>query len=127
MIFIRILDDQIISIRHLQDLLVKLGYRVEVVENRTAEDMFAALKHFSRQSRHKDYPSTVVAVLSHGMNECIYGADGRSIPLNQIISLFDNTACPALQNKPKLFLFQCCRGSKFFIEKMTVFLTKFGP
>ena len=90
---------------------MKLGYLVRVVENKSAEDTFTSLQSFARLEEHKGYPSTVVAVLSHGMNECIYGADGRSIPLSQIVSLFDNTHCPALQNKPKLFLFQCCRGS----------------
>merc|ERR1719284_1311552 len=94
-----------IDLRHLRDLFDKLGYKVQIVENKSAEEIFTHLQNFSRDDKHKDYPSTIVSVLSHGMNECIYGSDGRSIPLSQIISLFDNTRCPALHNKPKLFIF----------------------
>ena len=43
--------------RHLRDLFAKLGFKVQVVENKSAEDMFKSLQNFARKEEHKDYPS----------------------------------------------------------------------
>jgi len=60
----------------------------------------------------------VMFILSHGtikeINrrkvECVYGSDGQSLTVDQILSPFTNACCPFLKNKPKLVFIQACRG-----------------
>lgn len=40
------------------------------------------------------------------------GVDDQIVTTQEIISLFSGPNCPALLNKPKVFFFQACRGSK---------------
>ena len=49
---------------------------------------------------------------SHGgSNDVILGVNGGTVSVAELACFFKSTECPTLQNKPKLFFFQACRGS----------------
>jgi len=54
----------------------------------------------------------VVAILSHGRHGLIAAADGRELETEWVLRQFNNDGCPALKGKPKLFIFQACRGDE---------------
>lgn len=52
----------------------------------------------------------VVTLMSHGENGFIKMKNGEKISLEDIFAMFNNKNCPALQEKPKIFIIQACRG-----------------
>ncbi|KAK7486096.1 hypothetical protein BaRGS_00022705 [Batillaria attramentaria] len=108
--------------RRLFDLFQNiLHFDVRTVYNCTAEQMHSELKSFSQDEGLHDVDCCVVAILSHGGQEdIIYGVDGHKvngvpqtgtfIRSSEIQAFFTTGACPAMRNKPKLFIGQFCRG-----------------
>ncbi|KAF6275846.1 caspase 2 [Rhinolophus ferrumequinum] len=89
-----------------------LGYKVHVLLDQTAQEMLEKLQDFARFPAHRVTDSCIVALLSHGVDGGIYGVDGRLLQLQEVFQIFDNANCPSLQNKPKMFFIQACRGDE---------------
>ncbi|XP_069721561.1 caspase-2 isoform X1 [Phaenicophaeus curvirostris] len=96
----------------LEMLFKHLGYQVTVFHDQTAQEMQNALERFSKLPDHRDVDSCIVALLSHGVEGGVYGSDGKLLQLQEAFRLFDNANCPDLQNKPKMFFIQACRGDE---------------
>uniref|UniRef100_A0A8C3VY22 Caspase-2 n=1 Tax=Catagonus wagneri TaxID=51154 RepID=A0A8C3VY22_9CETA len=89
-----------------------LGYQVHVLLDQTAQEMQEKLQDFAQLPTHRVTDSCIVALLSHGVEGGIYGVDGKLLQLQEVFRLFDNANCPSLQNKPKMFFIQACRGDE---------------
>uniref|UniRef100_A0A8D1MKZ4 Caspase-2 n=1 Tax=Sus scrofa TaxID=9823 RepID=A0A8D1MKZ4_PIG len=87
-----------------------LGYQVHVLLDQTAQEMQEKLQDFAQLPTHRVTDSCIVALLSHGVEGGVYGVDGKL--LQEVFQLFDNANCPSLQNKPKMFFIQACRGDE---------------
>ena len=79
------------------------------------QETFQVLNSFAKKDDHIEADSTIVAIMSHGkggahdQGTLIYTSDGRFIPSEDVLRIFNNRSCPALKDKPKIFLFQFCR------------------
>ncbi|XP_036103357.1 caspase-2 isoform X2 [Molossus molossus] len=89
-----------------------LGYKVHLLLNQTTQDMQEKLQSFAQLPAHRVTDSCIVALLSHGVEGGVYGVDGKVLQLQEVFRLFDNANCPSLQNKPKMFFIQACRGDE---------------
>ncbi|CAL1610931.1 unnamed protein product [Knipowitschia caucasica] len=98
-------DDEV-----LRKVFTELDYIVTVQRNLTAQDMRLCIESFSRRPEHRTMDSCVVCLLSHGVDGAVYGTDGQLLQLDWVFETFDNAHCPLLQNKPKMFFIQACRG-----------------
>ncbi|XP_020783687.2 caspase-2 isoform X2 [Boleophthalmus pectinirostris] len=98
-------DDEV-----LRKVFTELDYIVTVQRNLTAQDMRLCIESFSRRPEHRTVDSCVVCLLSHGVEGAVYGTDGQLLQLDWVFGSFDNAHCPLLQNKPKMFFIQACRG-----------------
>ncbi|XP_078511975.1 caspase-2 isoform X2 [Lissotriton helveticus] len=96
----------------LEKLFSSMGFTVKLLENQTAEEMKCQLRLFSRHPDHQQADACIVALLSHGVEGAVYGTDGSLFQLHEVFQLFDNANCPNLQNKPKMFFIQACRGEE---------------
>ncbi|OCT69762.1 caspase-2 [Xenopus laevis] len=96
----------------LQKLFSSLGFQVEVRCNLNAQNMMSELHAFSALPVHSALDSCVVAILSHGLDGAVYGTDGKLVQLQDIFTALDNAHCLQLQNKPKMFFIQACRGEE---------------
>ncbi|XP_070598139.1 caspase-2 isoform X1 [Erythrolamprus reginae] len=96
----------------LDTLFKQLGYQVVVKHDQTAQEMKEHLEKFSKHPVHQNLDSCIISFLSHGIEGGVYGVDGKLLQLQEIFSLFDNANCPNLQNKPKMFFIQACRGDE---------------
>lgn len=96
----------------LTTLFKLLGYDVHVLHDQTAQEMREKLQKFAQLPAHRVTDSCIVALLSHGVEGGIYGVDGKLLELQEVFRLFDNANCPSLQNKPKMFFIQACRGDE---------------
>ncbi|XP_029602359.1 caspase-14-like [Salmo trutta] len=57
-----------------------------------------------------DVDCLMVVIMCHGRLGHISLSNGEEIQLETIYQLFNNSQCPALREKPKLFVVQACRG-----------------
>lgn len=102
----------------------RLHFQVEVLQDLTAQEMQNELRAFSQDQALSRVDSMMVAVLSHGgQGDIIYGIDGHLgvdgkpepgtyIKATDIQSFFTSDNCPAMKDKPKLFIGQFCRGGR---------------
>lgn len=54
----------------------------------------------------------LVTLMSHGENGFIKMEDGDRVSLEDVFEMFNNKSCPALHEKPKIFIIQACRGER---------------
>lgn len=100
-------DDEV-----LRKVFTELDYLVTVHRDLTAQAMKTCIENFGRRPDHRTMNSCVVCLLSHGVEGAIYGTDGQLLQLDWVFEAFDNVHCPLLQNKPKMFFIQACRGDE---------------
>ncbi|XP_040292447.1 caspase-2 [Bufo bufo] len=93
-------------------LFHQLNFKVRERSNLTAEEMKQELDLFSKLPDHSQLDSCIVSILSHGVDGAVYGCDGKLVQMQDVFTKLDNAHCPQLQNKPKMFLIQACRGDE---------------
>lgn len=86
----------------------RLGFTVTSHNDLKAEDMLKIMIEASKID-HKDCDSFGVAVLTHGDNSILYGVD-NVIEVDKFLAPVKS--CPSLAGKPKIFIFQACRGTE---------------
>ncbi|XP_015780504.1 PREDICTED: caspase-3-like [Acropora digitifera] len=99
------------DVKMLVDLLWDFGFQIRESRDLERRNMMNLLKDTSEKDFTK-YDCFVCIILSYGPKDRIYGTDDQVITLEAITSLFHRDACPSLQGKPKIFLFQACRGTQ---------------
>lgn len=97
----------------LEKLFTKLHYNVKVCRNQTAKQLKDTVFKFATMDDHKIADSTVVCLLSHGLEGHIYGRDGVLVSIPDLLAMFNGYTAKDLIGKPKLFFIQACRGSDF--------------
>ncbi|KAK7922379.1 hypothetical protein WMY93_009281 [Mugilogobius chulae] len=95
----------------LQKTFEDLGYKVDVHNDLTKNQMKSVLKEVSEED-HSQNSSFVCVILSHGTDDKIHGTD-KSVKLDSLTEYFKGKECLSLFGKPKLFFLQACRGKKF--------------
>ncbi|KAH9285259.1 Caspase-2 [Echinococcus granulosus] len=96
----------------LKSLFTDLGYYVEVLLDPTATALESNLSAFIKSPSHYNVDTGGLIVMSHGVQDYIYTADGKLFAINDILEAFTNKSFPALAGKPKFILFQACRGEE---------------
>ena len=61
------------------------------------------------------HPSIVLVFMSHGNEKGIYGNDWEVVCVEEIKEMFNGKNCPQLVGKPKIMIFQACRGGNYFV------------
>ncbi|XP_076139428.1 caspase-7-like [Alosa pseudoharengus] len=90
--------------QRLHRVLSRLGFKVEIHNDLTAEEIYTLFKAESK----KTVDNCFIGIIStHGEEGVVFGADGNRVTLSRIFGFFDN---PTMVDKTKLFLVQACRG-----------------
>ena len=89
---------------------VLLWEKPYIYEDQSVNDMKNMLAYYSEKISYKGFNSFFCIILSHGNQRGIYGTDGRIITTETILDYFSAEKCPDLAFKPKVFIFQACRG-----------------
>lgn len=95
--------------RAIRLMLEGFGYTVESFQDLTAKQMLKTAKEFARKD-HELSHSCIVVVLTHGHLNTLLGTDGSLVDIGQFIRYFQEA--PSLIGKPKIFIFQACRGDR---------------
>lgn len=94
---------------NLQSLFLLLGYKVWIVQDADTDDIREKFTELANKPDHTD--SLVVCILSHGISGKIYGVEGNTITVAEILDILSKGPSGILlKGKPKLFLIQACRS-----------------
>lgn len=86
----------------------KLGFEVELHHDQTALQMMQLMLKAS-SADHTDCDCFGVAVLSHGEKDFVHGVDDI-LSIDKFVQPIKK--CKSLAGKPKIFIFQACRGNE---------------
>lgn len=94
---------------NLQSLFLLLGYKVWIVQDVDTDEIREKVSELGDKPDHTD--SLVVCILSHGISGKIFGVEGKSIAVAEILDILSEGRIGSLlKGKPKLFLIQACRS-----------------
>lgn len=89
--------------------LSDLGFDIELLDNASAAGIMEKLKYIAAED-HSDADCFACVILTHGDADGLHGTSGR-LKETDIMDCFNADKCPSLAFKPKIFIFQACRGS----------------
>ncbi|KAF5303793.1 hypothetical protein FQR65_LT08128 [Abscondita terminalis] len=102
--------------KNLIALFKGIGFQTMKHRNLSKKQMETNIKAFRDKDSLKKYDIVTVIVMSHGTgttkgdNTQILSSDDLLVDTSWIIQQFDTSECSHLKEKPKIFIFQCCRG-----------------
>jgi len=93
-------------------LFEELHFIVVIRENLGGLEILKVAQEMAAKD-HSNYAAFVFCIMSHGdKKDVIYGVDNRKAGMEDLMCEFTATNCPTLENKPKLFFIQACRGQR---------------
>ncbi|XP_078033623.1 death regulator Nedd2-like caspase isoform X2 [Augochlora pura] len=113
--------------QNIKHLFEEMGFQVISHFDLTKEQLVEKVREFSQQKQLRKVDSCFVIISSHGnVNsqyetteiECVDNIPGsdvqnaKTVLCKDILEYFTAEACPRLAGKPKIFIFQLCRGEK---------------
>lgn len=105
------------DMRNIEELFRQMNFERTTKTNLKKSEMESVLKTYAKKNFNQ-YDISVIVMMSHGCGDAdsgstqISGTDGRNLATTDITNYFSITNCPSLAGKPKIFIFQCCRGSQ---------------
>jgi hypothetical protein len=98
-----------VDAQNLREDFERFGFAVHLYHNLTKDEMLQRMIKAS-EADHTNFDCFGVAVLTHGNEGELYGVDDV-ISVDLFVSPIRR--CHTLAGKPKLFIFQACRGEEF--------------
>ena len=89
-----------------------LRFTVTSRSNLTYPEMMKEILAFAGKEEHGEADMAAVVVMSHGRQGVVRSSDGKWLETDWILKQFNNSGCPKLRGKPKLVIFQSCRGEE---------------
>ncbi|KAL7403938.1 hypothetical protein ABVT39_007491 [Epinephelus coioides] len=96
--------------KNLEKRLTELKFEVRAYDDLGKKDVEDRITE-AAEADHSDADCFLLVFLSHGNDDHVFAKDGK-IPIQDITSLFKGDKCRSLVGKPKIFIFQACRGDK---------------
>ncbi|KAK2817523.1 hypothetical protein Q5P01_025714 [Channa striata] len=96
---------------NLEKTLTGLGFEVLCYNDYTKAKVLSEITK-AATADHSEADCFLLAFMSHGEDENVYASDGQ-ISIRDITAMFKGTVCPSLAGKPKIFIWQACRGREF--------------
>jgi len=90
---------------NLNNTLSKLGFQVEIHEDKEFDDIKQILDEVRREN-HEDADCLLVIVMTHGEDDNLMDSNYRKYEPEELWSVFDAENCPSLAFKPKMFFLQ---------------------
>ncbi|XP_067008293.2 caspase-1-like [Anabrus simplex] len=98
------------DVESLKDLFTDLGFDITICHNKSRDEIEDIIDKFAKED-HSDADCLVVVVLSHGKGKPYIWARDDFYSVESVWTPFTADKCPTLAGKPKIFIFQACRGN----------------
>ena len=72
-----------------------------------------AVQTFTRDTLTESDDMAVLCVLSHGLWNYVYGYDGKTVAMRDLIDCFSDGYCKQMKGKPKFVLMQTCQSGMY--------------
>ena len=103
------------DVKNLKTTLEYLEFDLRFYENLTATEIRDQIQKIADED-HTNSDCFLCVVMSHGIDDKIMASDSEEISMKEIMQPIKES-CASLENKPKLFFFQACRGDKKMVIK----------
>lgn len=100
-----------------------LGFEIETHRDCKSEKMLSVMQELGSRN-HSQMDCLVCCILSHGQEESVYGVDGHSVRIRELMEPFNGLNCSSLAEKPKLFFIGACQGNR---EQKAAYMEADGP
>ncbi|XP_054161212.1 caspase-7-like, partial [Oppia nitens] len=97
--------------QRLSAIFTKLYFEVRIKQNQRHRELLATMRLVAKDNDLSRHDCLVVIILSHGNSGQMIAADNQPIQFETVLQIFNNQNCIQLIKKPKMFFFNCCRGS----------------
>jgi len=116
------------DLHYMLNLFKQLKYNVMVKRDVMSHYLEPTLNEFKSQFSKTEVDSCVVICMGHGESNGFILVDGQTINIwTDLIYRFDNTSCPQLINKPKIFIFQACQNFSNVQQRSSMDSNSFRP
>ncbi|KAG8238836.1 hypothetical protein J437_LFUL018470 [Ladona fulva] len=95
----------------LQETLTAFGFNVRMYKDNYLEEIKKVLSDVAKED-HSDCDCFLLVIMTHGEEDGILHAYDDTYKTKDIWDRFTPERVPSLEGKPKIFLFQACRGNK---------------
>jgi hypothetical protein len=95
------------DVENLKTTLEYLEFVLKFYENLTASEIEKKIQKIADED-HTNSDCFLCVIMSHGNDDKIIAGDSKEISFEKIMTPIKS--CASLENKPKLFFFQACRG-----------------
>ncbi len=111
------------EMQRFRNIFYQLHFDVIMKKNMNKIDIINILTEISNRPELNDHNAFVFMIIAHGneKNE-IYGFDWEEIKIRDLMDIMNTENCPKLRSKPRMFFFNCCRGSGELYYKLFQFL-----
>ncbi|KAM7380505.1 hypothetical protein PAMP_003795 [Pampus punctatissimus] len=116
-------EGTMIDERNLHAVFEWLGFEIQIHKDCKREEMLSVIRELASKN-HSQMDCLVCCVLSHGLEQRVYGVDGLTVELQELMEPFNGSQCSSLAKKPKLFFIQACQGTR---EQEAVYIEADGP
>ncbi|XP_046396797.1 caspase-8 [Ischnura elegans] len=94
------------------EAFTSLGFEIKVMRNLTHTQLIAAARHAAISEVKQKHSCFTLCILTHGQKDVVYGCNSIPVSIMELVEIFCGSKCPALIDKPKIFIFQACQGTK---------------
>nr|XP_022905216.1 caspase Dronc-like [Onthophagus taurus] len=109
----RIRNGAIVDQANIVELFTQLGFVIVQEKNKTKSEMEKIVQSFASNPDLYKYDMCITIVMSHGGKingqTVIESIDEKNLSAKWIIEQFYGYNCKGMMDKPKIFIFQCCR------------------
>lgn len=99
------------DVANLRKVFRNMSYHVEVHQDLDQEATIEVLNNFRSNEDLAKVDSMFVCMLSHGIDrDTFYTSDMKRMDVSAVRKKFKDQDCPLMKGKPKVFLFNFCRG-----------------
>lgn len=96
---------------NLEKLFTSLNYEVQGYWNLGKDQTLETLSQFAQHEQFISADCAIIIIMSHGEKGPIFKtSDMQDISVSTVFNIFLDKNCPHLKGKPKIFLFNFCRG-----------------
>jgi hypothetical protein len=111
------LKERVWSVRDVENLQFTLEYLefdFKLCQNFTKSQIEHEIKEMASSVDHSNSDCFLCVVMSHGNEDKIVTSDNKVMSFEEIMAPIKS--CASLENKPKLFFFQACRGDNELVN-----------
>lgn len=102
------------DVQGLHKLFTDLHFHVKIHKDKNAQKIVDILQEEANDAQfHRHADCFILIILTHGKQNAIYGSDGKTVEIRDIKDMFNARNFPCMEQKPKLFFIQACRGEEY--------------